>query len=101
MPDRKPVIEGMEQFKKCLIDTLWFHGTYVNWEPFDACLDMLKEKKVTVEIRQILVDDSCDGPVFDTDKFYHCPECNKVLSRTYPNKDIHFCYECGRAVKWD
>ena len=51
----------------------------------------LKPQKVKLEER--------NG--FNVDKYFHCPRCNKILSRTYERFDIRFCSNCGQAVEWD
>lgn len=67
-------------------------------------ITLLKEqeaKNVIAEKHKILLDDSYDEAQFGEDTFYHCPSCNRNLSRTHMNKDIHFCSSCGQAVKWE
>ena len=51
--------------------------------------------------KRTLVDDSYDEPVYSNDRFYDCPHCGQRMSRTYPNKDIKYCWKCGQAVKWE
>ena len=64
-------------------------------------LKVQEAKNVIDEKRKTLIDDSYDEAVYCEDTFYHCPSCNRILSRTHMNKDIHFCSSCGQAVKWN
>ena len=67
----------------------------------EAVVGELKPQNVKLEERKVLADDSYDEPVYSIDKFFHCPRCNKILSRTYEMLDIRFCSNCGQAVEWD
>ena len=64
---------------------------------------MIEMKPLSVKfiIKRTLDDYSYDEPVYSNDRFYDCPCCGQRLSRTYPNKDIKFCLNCGQAVKWE
>lgn len=61
---------------------------------------MIEPKLVIAEKRKILIDDSYDEARYMVDVFYHCPSCDLILSRTHMDEKIHFCYNCGQAVKW-
>ena len=71
---------------------------------FYNALKTLKEQEaasIKCITKRTLVDDSYDEPVYSNDRFYDCPHCGQRLSRTYPNKDIKYCWKCGQAVKWE
>lgn len=35
-----------------------------------------------------------------TEEYWDCPSCGTSLS-TWNNPEIHYCYHCGQAVKWN
>lgn len=101
--DREKVIRGLEI--SIISDTdAGFSTIEIPVRQAENILALLKEqeaKNVIAEKRKILDDDSYDEAMYCEDTFYHCPSCNRNLSRTHMNKDIHFCSSCGQAVKWD
>ncbi len=32
---------------------------------------------------------------------YHCPKCEKMLSKSRKKPELRFCSWCGQAVKWE
>ena len=116
MPDIEKVIKGLDVCLKnidqpdCPNDCPYLSdcSKYENRVVFQPlmrdALTMLKEQEaVSIKCiaKRTLVDDSYDEPVYSNNRFYDCPHCGQRLSRTYPNKDIKYCWKCGNAVKWE
>lgn len=103
MTDRDSVINGLNEIMHYNGEQMFYNDIFIRGIA-DNALTMLKEqepKPVVAEKRRILLDDSYDDAKYFEDTFYHCPSCDRVLSRTHMKKDIRFCENCGQAVKWN
>lgn len=109
MPDMEEILEDFEYAVRKSHGEGWDYVDGLTTENGFKILQLLKEQevgklkpqKIKLEERKVLEDDSYDEPVYSIDRFYHCPMCDKVLSRTNKNHDVRFCYSCGQAVEWD
>lgn len=102
MYDLKTVMSWLEGLTEDDWEEWYSHSEVQNTAK--AAMELLKEqeaKSVIADKRHIIWDDSYDEATYFEDTFYRCPSCNRVMSRTHMKKSIHFCEECGQAVKWD
>ena len=77
---------------------------FVRTEILRDAIAMLKKQEpmmVKIEVKRVLVDDSCDVCTYADEMFYDCPSCGKRLARNRPAKSIKYCSDCGKAVKWE
>lgn len=96
--------EALKLVQECLDDWPYAATRVVDiMTRLEKVKELLKEEaaEVVEEERRVLWDETDDGPIYTQDVFYHCPSCNLILSRTHKDKDINFCKNCGRAVKWE
>lgn len=77
---------------------------HIEKEDAEKILVLLKKqepKPVIVDTRKVLDGETDDGPIFIMDTFYRCSSCGSAFSRTNKNYAIHYCEDCGQAVKWE
>ena len=56
--------------------------------------------RITPKETLMCVKDDTPQPVREWGGAYHCPKCERTLSKK-KDVDIRYCSKCGLAVKWD
>lgn len=92
MIDKEKVISVLkEQIEISSISDHYF-DVIINWKFADDTLVLLEEQKSM-------------KPIYSEEKFGdflpHCSICKKVLPNVSQYGKSNFCYNCGKAVKWE
>lgn len=66
----------------------------------DAFTLLLKEQEAKQIVKRQVMHECGDGSIEYFSEWV-CPHCNSLLKKGFPATFIQYCYQCGKAVKWE